>query len=81
MSDDGLSYTFTLREGLMFNDGAPVTGDDVKGTFLRMLDPEAAFQVSGTAYYDAIEGVPSTRRARPRTSRASRSTATTSPSR
>ena len=34
-----------------------MTGDDVKGTFLRMNDPNAAFQVFGTTYYDGIEGV------------------------
>ena len=58
VSADGLTYTFQLREGVKFNDGRPVTGEDVKGTFLRALDPEAAFQVFGTVYYDAIKGVP-----------------------
>jgi ABC-type transport system substrate-binding protein len=58
VSEDGLTYEFTLREGVKFSDGRPVTGEDVKGTFLRMFDPKAAFQVFGTPYYDAIEGVP-----------------------
>ena len=58
VSADGLTYTFQLREGVKFSDGRPVTGEDVKGTFLRALDPEAAFQVFGTVYYDAIKGVP-----------------------
>ena len=29
MSDDGLTYTFNLREGLTFSDGNPVTAEDV----------------------------------------------------
>jgi peptide/nickel transport system substrate-binding protein len=28
-SDDGLTYTFTLRDGLTFHDGQPVTSEDV----------------------------------------------------
>lgn len=29
ISDDGKTYTFTIREGAMFSDGTPVTADDV----------------------------------------------------
>lgn len=29
ISEDGLTYTFTLREGLTFHDGTPLTADDV----------------------------------------------------
>ena len=39
MSDDGKTYTVTLREGLKFPDGSPVTAKDVKATFEYMLDP------------------------------------------
>jgi peptide/nickel transport system substrate-binding protein len=35
VSDDGLVYTFTLRDGLMFHDGAPVTGADVVASLNR----------------------------------------------
>jgi peptide/nickel transport system substrate-binding protein len=34
-SDDGLIYTFTLREGLLFHDGAPVTAADVVASLER----------------------------------------------
>jgi ABC-type transport system substrate-binding protein len=57
-SADGLTYAFTIRKGVHFNDGREVTADDVKQTFNRMMDPKAAFQVFGTTYYDAIKGVP-----------------------
>ena len=35
VSDDGLTYRFTLRDGLKFHDGAPVTGDDVAASTAR----------------------------------------------
>ncbi len=35
ISDDGLVYTFTLRDGLKFHDGAPVTGADVVASLSR----------------------------------------------
>ena len=37
-SDDGLTYTFNLRQGITFHDGQPFTGDDVKFTFERILE-------------------------------------------
>ncbi len=58
VSEDGLTYTFPIRKGVKFSDGREVSRDDVKNTFLRMMDPKAAFQVFGTVYYDAIKGVP-----------------------
>lgn len=35
VSDDKLTYTFTLRDGLKFHDGAPVTGKDVVASLTR----------------------------------------------
>ncbi len=34
-SEDGLTWTFVLRDGLMFHDGAPVTGEDVVASLTR----------------------------------------------
>ena len=34
-SDDGLVWTFVLRDGLTFHDGAPVTGEDVVASLKR----------------------------------------------
>jgi ABC-type transport system substrate-binding protein len=48
ISEDGLTYSFTLREGLTFNDGEPLTTEDVKYSFERLLNPETA---SPTAYF------------------------------
>ena len=53
-SDDGLTYTFTLRDGVKFSNGRLVTAQDVKYTFERFFDP--ATQSPGTFVYDMIEG-------------------------
>jgi oligopeptide transport system substrate-binding protein len=37
-SADGLVYTFTLRSGLSFQDGSPLTADDVKYSWERAAD-------------------------------------------
>ena len=39
MSDDGLVYTFKLRQDLRFSDGTPVTSRDVKWSWERALLP------------------------------------------
>lgn len=39
VSDDGLTYVFRLRDGLRFSDGSALTADDVRRSWLRILDP------------------------------------------
>lgn len=39
ISEDGLSYTFILREKIEFHDGTPITTDDVEFTVLKAQDP------------------------------------------
>jgi peptide/nickel transport system substrate-binding protein len=38
VADDGLSATFTLREGVTFSDGSPMTADDVVFSLTRAID-------------------------------------------
>ena len=40
VSDDGLTYTFTLAQGVTFHDGSPLSANDVVWTFNRLRDPE-----------------------------------------
>lgn len=41
VSEDGLTYDFTIREGVTFHDGTELTADAVKLNFDRILDPES----------------------------------------
>ena len=40
VADDGMSFTFNLREGVTFHDGSDFSADDVVATFDRILFPE-----------------------------------------
>lgn len=40
ISDDGLTWTFKIREDIVFHDGTPLDAAAVKFTFDRILDPE-----------------------------------------
>ncbi|WP_299286924.1 ABC transporter substrate-binding protein [uncultured Tateyamaria sp.] len=42
ISDDGLTYTFALREGVTFHDGTTMDAEDVKFTFDRILAEDSA---------------------------------------
>lgn len=53
VSDDGLTYTFTLNEGVKFSNGADLTSSDVLYTIKRMLTYEKAVNDD---IYDMIKG-------------------------
>ncbi|HET9672501.1 MAG TPA: ABC transporter substrate-binding protein [Actinomycetota bacterium] len=38
ISEDGLTYTFPIRTGVTFHDGSPLTADDVKFSWDRVLE-------------------------------------------
>src|SRR4029078_5125632 len=40
VSDDGLTYTFKLRQGVKFHNGRPLTPADVKYSIERPVDPK-----------------------------------------
>lgn len=42
VSDDSLVYTFTLRDGIQWSDGKPVTADDFVFALQRLMNPETA---------------------------------------
>jgi peptide/nickel transport system substrate-binding protein len=43
ISDDGLSATFTLRDGVTFSDGSPLTVDDVVFSLTRAIDQDGSW--------------------------------------
>ena len=53
VSDDKLTWTFTLRDGLEFHDGAPVTADDVVPSIKRWAARDALGQILWTQVAEA----------------------------
>src|SRR5215216_3294212 len=66
ISEDGLTYTFTLRDGIKWSNGDPVTSQDFKYAWLKVLNPDTASQyayiistfVEGAADYNEGKGSP-----------------------
>lgn len=56
ISDDGLEYTFWLRDDVVFHDGTPFNAEAVKATFDRMVDPATrSLQVGRLGPYERSE--------------------------
>ncbi|WOX20639.1 ABC transporter substrate-binding protein [Streptomyces solicathayae] len=55
VSADGLTYTYRLRKGVTFSDGAPFTARDVVFTYRTVLDPKTNY--ASRAELDALEDV------------------------
>lgn len=51
VSDDGLTWTFHIREGMKWSDGQPATSEDARYTFQLALDADALSQASEDGYY------------------------------
>lgn len=59
VSEDGLRFTFQLREGVTFSDGEPLTAEDVAFTFRFIMDPRIAAP-RDRAYYEKLAEVRAT---------------------
>jgi peptide/nickel transport system substrate-binding protein len=55
-SPDGKTWTFTVRSGVKFSDGVPLTAHDVAFTYNRVLKPGS---VEGTNWLSYLQGVSS----------------------
>jgi peptide/nickel transport system substrate-binding protein len=60
VSEDGKQYTFTLRDGIKFHNGASLTSEDVALSMKRYLDPATKWRClpefqGGVAKIEAIE--------------------------
>ena len=53
VSEDGLTYTFTLPENVKFHDGEPLTSDDVRFTFETILEQQC-FAATSLANLESV---------------------------
>lgn len=52
VSDDGLKYTLTLRDGLQYSDGEPITAKNFEYSWRRLFDPNVPGRSYASVAYD-----------------------------
>ena len=54
IAKDGKTYTFFLRQGVVFHDGAELTADDVKATYDRIVKPPQGVSIPRTPLFATV---------------------------
>ena len=57
IAKDRKTYTFYLRKGVQFHDGAELTSDDVKATFDRIVKPPQGISIPRSILFRAVSEV------------------------
>jgi peptide/nickel transport system substrate-binding protein len=57
IAPDGKTYTFFLRKGVTFHDGAELTSDDVKATFDRIRKPPPGVSIPRSILFSAVQEI------------------------
>jgi peptide/nickel transport system substrate-binding protein len=60
ISADGLTYAFSLREGVKFHDGAPLTAEDVAASFNHIIFPPPGVISPRRGLFEAVREVVAT---------------------
>lgn len=55
---DNVTYVYTLRHGVTFGDGTPLTAEDVVASFLYQMNPKSASQLA--AFFSSVDTVTAT---------------------
>jgi peptide/nickel transport system substrate-binding protein len=55
IADEGRTLTFRLRSGVRWHDGAPLTAEDVRFTYQKLIDPAVATPYSSN--YELVESL------------------------
>ena len=57
IAKDGKTYTFHLRQGVQFHDGAELTADDIKATFDRIIKPPQGVSIPRSILFRAVSEI------------------------
>ncbi len=57
IAKDGRTYTFFLRKGVQFHDGAELTAADVKATFDRIVKPPPGIAIPRSVLFKAVSEI------------------------
>src|ERR1700712_5685222 len=57
IAKDGKSYTFHLREGVQFHDGADFSSEDVKATYDRICKPPAGVMIPRSTLFSTVSEI------------------------
>jgi peptide/nickel transport system substrate-binding protein len=57
IAKDGKTYTFMLRNGVQFHDGAELTSDDIKATFDRIRKPPQGILIPRSILFSTVEEI------------------------
>jgi len=57
IAKDGKTYTFMLRKGVQFHDGAELTAEDVKATFDRISKPPQGISIPRSVLFKAVSEI------------------------
>src|SRR5438445_2130015 len=56
-TDDGRAYTFKIRQGVRFHDGAPLTAYDVAASWRKIIHPPEGLSSSRASHYLMVDSV------------------------
>jgi ABC-type transport system substrate-binding protein len=57
IAPDGQTYTFHLRQGVQFHDGAELTSEDVKATYDRIAKPPTGISIPRSVLFKAVSEI------------------------
>ena len=57
IAKDGKTYTFMLRKGVLFHDGAELTAEDVKATFDRIAKPPQGISIPRSILFKTVSEI------------------------